>query len=83
MKCKFCNVELEEYIDDESHRRKYLDYLWCPKCGLMYQYIQDKTTCQTCGNDKGEPREDNGLACGVHCDDCFEEMISKCRSRSW
>ena len=39
--------------------------------------------CQTCGNDKGKPQTDNGLACGTHCNDCFEEMVSKCRSRSW
>lgn len=39
--------------------------------------------CQTCGNDKGKPRVDNGLACGIHCDDCFEKMVSDCRSRSW
>ena len=39
--------------------------------------------CETCGNDKGKPQSDNGLSCGVQCDDCFDDMVSKARSRSW
>ena len=39
--------------------------------------------CQICGNDRGKPQSDNGLLCGVHCNDCFEFMVSEARSRSW
>lgn len=41
--------------------------------------------CETCGKGKIDavPRIDNGLPCGVHCDDCFNDMVEKCRSRSW
>ena len=50
MKCKFCGVELEAYhhfdmsspiglnIDELPPPRK-PNYLWCSKCGLMYQKI--------------------------------------------
>lgn len=36
----------------------------------------------SCGK-PGRDRFDNGLKCGVHCQDCWEEMIYRCRSRSW
>jgi len=39
--------------------------------------------CIGCGNDEGKQRVDNGLKCGVHCDECFEKMIRECRGRSW
>ena len=39
--------------------------------------------CETCGNDKGETRIENGLSCGIHCEDCFVKMIDKCRRRSF
>ena len=35
-----------------------------------------------CGS-PGRPRIDNGLAAGVHCDSCWDNMIQQCRSRSW
>lgn len=46
---------------------------------------EDKPTAKyTCSCGKpGRERYDNGLACGVHCNECFEEMIYQCRSRSW
>lgn len=51
MKCKFCNIELEahHHFDmntpiglqyDSEALPKPPDYLWCPKCGLMYQKIE-------------------------------------------
>lgn len=41
--------------------------------------------CSTCNEEKPDaiPRVDNGLGCGVHCDECFERMVRECRSRSW
>ncbi len=39
--------------------------------------------CDTCGNDRGRPRVDNGLKAGTHCDGCWEKMVTEARSRSW
>ena len=36
----------------------------------------------SCGKE-GRERWDNGLAVGVHCDTCYEQMITECRRRSW
>ena len=44
-------------------------------------YKKSADECR-CGK-HGEPRTDNGLPCGVHCDECFEKMVSECRSSSW
>ena len=53
MKCKTCDVELKEQylrdinapiglsIEDEPIPR-IPDYLWCPKCGLMYHWINER-----------------------------------------
>lgn len=39
--------------------------------------------CEKCGNEEGKKQIENGLSCGILCDGCFEEMVRKCRSRSW
>ena len=39
--------------------------------------------CQTCGKKAGTERYDHGLSCGVHCDECFVEMVRDARKRSW
>lgn len=31
----------------------------------------------------GEERTDRGLKAGVHCDSCWENMVSDCRKQSW
>ena len=31
----------------------------------------------------GKERYDNGLYSGIHCDSCWEQMVSECRKRSW
>jgi len=41
------------------------------------------TTCETCKVKPGEKQFDHGLFCGVHCSECWDEMIWKARSRSW
>ena len=35
-----------------------------------------------CGK-PGEERADNGVPCGIHCDECFNNMVAECRDRSW
>ena len=42
-----------------------------------------REVCQTCRKAYGEKRTDNGLGCGVHCDKCFNKMVSEARSKSW
>lgn len=39
--------------------------------------------CRTCGIKVGRERLDHGLSCGIHCDKCFDRMISEARSKSW
>jgi hypothetical protein len=39
--------------------------------------------CETCRRKPGQPRSDNGLAAGKHCDACWEELKTSCRQRSW
>lgn len=43
----------------------------------------DVPICTSCYAAKGSARVDRGLACGTHCDPCFEQMIRACRQRSW
>ncbi|MFA5036613.1 MAG: hypothetical protein WC479_05505 [Candidatus Izemoplasmatales bacterium] len=42
-----------------------------------------KQDCETCHRKPGSPRSDNGLPAGRHCDECWESLVSSCRSRSW
>ncbi len=39
--------------------------------------------CVSCYAAEGEERVDNALACGIHCDECFEQMVRACRQQSW
>jgi hypothetical protein len=39
--------------------------------------------CTTCKQKRGEPRIDNGIKAGVHCDECWNKMLIDCRKRSW
>lgn len=39
--------------------------------------------CCTCNAKSGESREDNGLAAGIHCQSCWDEIVFKSRQRSW
>lgn len=38
-------------------------------------------TCDTCGNDQGIHRMDNGLPVGCHCDPCWDKIVLERRSR--
>ena len=42
-----------------------------------------KEYCETCRKKPGQPRSDNGLPSGNHCDHCWEELKESCRQRSW
>ncbi|MFA5037015.1 MAG: hypothetical protein WC479_07550 [Candidatus Izemoplasmatales bacterium] len=42
-----------------------------------------KNDCETCHRKPGQPRSDNGLPAGKHCDECWDEMRTSCRQRSW
>ena len=44
--------------------------------------IEHEGKCIDCGK-LGSLRFDRGLACGVHCDDCFEKTVAQARSQSW
>ncbi len=39
--------------------------------------------CQTCGLAPGRPRTDNGVAAGLHCDTCWQELVNDARKKSW
>ena len=48
MKCKICGVKLVGHskhcvpvgFPDEIGNELLAEYLWCPQCGLMYQFIK-------------------------------------------
>ena len=43
-----------------------------------------KGPCLKGGCEKGgTERQDNGLLCGCWCQECFDNMVRECRSRSW
>ena len=70
----------EKLPDDDEHMRMAIRHR------LDGSYKNQPTlqaVCQTCKEKEGKPRVDNGLACGTHCDDCFEKMVTDARSRSW
>lgn len=47
-----------------------------------YNYVvQD--CCKTCKRKPGEIRHDNGLAAGIHCDACWQQIVNRSRLRSW
>ncbi len=57
---------------------------WNPASRWFLKHInQRRSLCNTCGKTFGAPRVDNGLAAGIHCDACWNEMLTECRSRSW
>ena len=66
-----------------SLKLKELTIYWKECITLKNKGWLDMKKCESCGNDKGVPRNDNGLPCGVHCGECFEKMLRECRSRSW
>ncbi len=45
-------------------------------------YLVD-VVCTTCHKRPGRARSDNGLPAGIHCDDCWEDIVGFCRQRSW
>lgn len=49
------------------------------------QYQIEQKICDTCGKSKNDVlrRDDNGLKCGKHCNDCWNKMINQARSKSW
>jgi hypothetical protein len=54
----------------------------------LYKYCMEHPErfapmCSTCEKKPGKKRVDNGLVAGIHCDDCWDEMVTRCRSRSW
>lgn len=49
---------------------------------LLGREEREKLGYCMCGK-RGKPRIDNGLSCGVQCDECLDSMVSECRSRSW
>lgn len=42
-----------------------------------------RNVCQTCHEEIGIKRVDNGLGCGIHCNGCFDKLVSEARSKSW
>ena len=47
-----------------------------------YKRVVIKESKCKCGA-PGKEQFDNGLSVGIHCDKCFQEMVDKCRKRSW
>lgn len=87
-------MPIDEYVEaviNEARERLQSRYPECKKCPhkgethgmncLECCPVEYEPFC-SCGK-PGKARTDNGLWCGVHCDQCFDEMISDCRWRSW
>jgi len=90
LRSKFKNPELRDKLiatdDAVLHEDSRTDMFWGKKGKdmlgkLLMQVRKEITTCK-CGK-SGKLQYDNGLSCGIHCDECFEKMVSDCRKRSW
>jgi len=90
LRAKFKDPELRDKLiatgNAVLHEDSPTDMFWGKKGKdmlgkLLMQIRKEITTCK-CGK-PGKLQYDNGLSCGVHCDDCFEKMVSDCRRRSW
>jgi hypothetical protein len=66
----FCGRDFDEDADT---------FAKSPACNKYHEDL----TCQTCELEVGQRRMDQGLSSGIHCDKCWNKMISECRSRSW
>jgi len=51
--------------------------------GSQASSLKHTGTCQTCKDKPGRDRVDCGLDAGIHCDECWEELVSECRKKSW
>jgi len=49
------------------------------KCKKMMKELSNSCAC----GKPGTERIDNGLKAGIHCDVCWEKLISDCRMRSY
>ena len=66
---------------------------YCLDCGQIQgefpisepEFITKDHECNTCHiADEGVKEQyDGGLGCGYHHDECFSNMVSECRQRSW
>jgi hypothetical protein len=53
----------------------------CRICGRTYVERATPMKC-ACGK-QGTMRVHNGLKSGVHCDACWEKLVTECTQRSW
>jgi len=49
---------------------------------VLRNKLNEEGACRECGK-PGKQREDKGLAAGIHCDECWEKLVTECRKRSW
>ena len=72
-------IHLMNKLEDDDHTKTSISN----RLDGSYKDQQTLKICQTCGNDVGKPRADNGLSYVIHCDGCFDKMVSEARNRSW
>jgi len=81
------NVEIELRADTDIEKLEHgiadMIHKIIEREGCHVQEYVLKRMCWSCGVREGKFRWDRGLSCGVHCDECFENMVHECRSRSW
>jgi len=51
-------------------------------CEKQRQVIIDREETCSCG-EPGKTRVDNGLPAGVHCDECWNKLVTDARKQSW
>jgi len=60
------------------------EYQGKPNQGQCQSYVPNPQTgkLEQC-KEQGTRRTDNGLDSGIHCNGCWDKMLSECRTRSW
>ncbi len=93
--CCLCKAEarireLERQLEDMRDKKRCTcempfwkpdDLIHCAKCGKLLPDIL--SCCQIGCMERGRVRIDNGLNAGSWCDKHWEELVTKCRQRSW
>ena len=76
--CTFYDLESKKCENREEYPIDPDDW-----CEMFFNKKNKENLCSTCHKKPGKPRVDRDISAGIHCDECWNDMIYKCRQRSW